>query len=117
MEIKNQLTLSAEEFARWILLNLKCGDSVAFALNRVSKTEVENWWYAKLIDIPERDATIFVIDYYGGGYATAFSIDGDDEFLIDSIVYYFERHNDYYNDDDKITIDLDDIKRGGKDNA
>lgn len=113
-DVKNYLTMSAKEFAKWVLANLKFGDSVTFALDRVSDTEVENWWYAKLIDVPEHDAAFLVIDYCGGGYATAFSIDGDDDFFIEAVIHYFERCNDYYNDDDKITIDLNDIQRGGK---
>ena len=114
---KNQLTVSAEEFAKWILKNLEFGDGVTFALNRVSDEEVENWWYVKLINIPEYDAAVCIIDYCGGGFATSFSLCEDDEWFIASVVHYFENCNDWYNNDEKIIIDLNDIKRGGTHNA
>lgn len=112
----NYLVLSAEEFAKWILNNLNIGDSVTFGLDRLDENEAENWWFAKLISIPEGDSLIVVIDYCGGGFPTAFPVNDpmyqeDEEFLIEAIAHYFRKDNESYNDDEKITVDLDTISR------
>lgn len=112
----NILSLTAKEFARWILDNLKRGESVPFALNKLSDTEYENWWFAQIFEA-EFDSTFIIIDYCGGGYPTAFAIDGDDDFTIEAIEHYFEHLNDYYNDEEKINIDLNDIRKGGNNNG
>lgn len=116
MQTSNYLTLTAREFAEWILGNLHLGDSVPFALNKVDDTEYENWWFAQIFE-GVFDSTFIVIDYCGGGYPTAFAIDGDNDFTVEAIEYYFKHLNDCYTDDEKITIDLNDIHRGGNNNG
>lgn len=129
--MNNYLQLSAEEFARWVLDNLNLGDSVMFGLDRLDEYEAENWWFVKLINIPEGDSLVALIDYCGGGLPMAFPLNNpmyqeDEEFFIEAVAHYFRRGNDFYNDDEKITIDLDTISRliraekttqGGQDNA
>lgn len=112
----NYLVLSAEEFAKWILDNLNLGDSVTFGLDRLDENEVENWWFVKVVNIPEGDSNIVIIDYCGGGLPMAFPLNHpmyqeDEEFFVEAVAHYFRKDNESYNDDEKITVDLNTISR------
>ena len=87
-----------------LLLSMKDGDEITFGTcvseeilegylsgELIQPEDVENWYFAKLMSLPEYDSRFILIDYCGGGEALAIplSSDGCDEALDKDLVTSF----------------------------
>ena len=112
-----------KEFAEY-LLTLKNGDTIEFGCDAGAEwpdeipcaRDVECWYFAKVIHIPEYNSRFILLDYCGGEAAYAIPLncyknesDGDDECIVPKYVKkYFEGHcPDLNGTDDCVFVEME----------
>lgn len=104
--------MNRDAFAQY-LLTLKTGDVIEFGIDcntdwpneMPTPKEIENWYFAKVMKIPEYESRFILIDYCGGEEAFAIPLncycdhcDEDDKKIVsDYVNYFFANHCDTYN--------------------
>ena len=103
------------------LLTLKTGDEISFACNAEcdwpneipeDQYDVCDWYFARVMSIPEYMSRFILIDYAGGEEAFAIPLnnykdccDDDDKAIVPEFVKrYFESHNRFLNSVDNIVF-------------
>lgn len=115
--------MNCDEFARY-LLTLKTGDRIEFACdpgvdwpNETPDVEdVECWYFAKVMEIPEYQSRFILLDYCGGEEAYAIPLncyraycDGDDATIVPVYVkrYFRDACNSISGVDDYVFVEME----------
>lgn len=97
--------MNSEEFAKY-LLTLKPGDCIDFGCyttsdkEEITDNDVECWYFAKVMEIPEYGSRFILLDYAGGEEAYAIPLnnyknccDEDDKYIVPKYVEEYFRRN------------------------
>ena len=110
--------MNCEEFARY-LLTLKTGDCVDFACYAseeiIDDADVECWYFAKVVEIPEYCSRFILLDYAGGEEAYAIPLnnyrnycDEDDKYVVPKYVEeYFKRNENIH---EIVYVEMEELK-------
>lgn len=109
--------MSCEEFCQY-LLTLKTGDCVDFGREIITDAEeitpddVEYWYFAKVMEIPEYCSRFILMDYAGGEEAYAVPLNGyrndcdeDDKYIVP--IYVKEYFNRIKNIHDVVYVEME----------
>lgn len=114
--------MNAAQFAEH-LLTLKTGDVIDFAVDPgidwpdevPDASDVEVWYFAKVMEIKEYNSRFILLDYAGGEEAFAIPLNGykncadeDDKVIVPGYVkYYFENHRELSGANDYVFVEMD----------
>lgn len=112
--------MNIKEFTEY-LLTLKTGDTIEFGCSTENETpeidDVEDWYFARVMKIPEYDSRFILIDYAGGEEAFAIPLnnytdfcDEDDMRIVPKYVKdYFNNYNRFLNGENSLVfVDIND---------
>ena len=109
MNIIKNVKMTPEQFADYLLSHQwKENECIEFALTDQSTEDVQDftdWWFCTRVTYPGYISDNILLDYCGGGYPHAFSLD-DEELFKELIVEYFTKFNDDWNETDGINVDI-----------
>ena len=112
--------MNCEEFAQY-LLTLKTGDCIDFGCyttsdkEEITDNDVECWYFAKVMEIPEYGSRFILLDYAGGEEAYAIPLnnyknccDEDDKYIVPKYVEeYFRRNGNIH---EIVYVEMEELK-------
>lgn len=93
--------MNIKEFTEY-LLTLKTGDTIEFGCSAENETpeidDVEDWYFARVMKIPEYGSRFILIDYAGGEEAFAIPLNNYKDFCDEDDIHIVPKYvTDYFN--------------------
>ena len=120
--------MNEQEFANY-LITLKTNDCFSFGCTCESEndsnysdcdlydtTDISDWYFCKVVSIPEFESRFILLDYSGGEEAFAIPVnsysnkcDEDDEYIIKEYIHeYFKKGNRFlYGNNDSVYVEIE----------